>query len=66
MRKSADERNPERRAAVLREAETIFMRDVPYIPVLFYSNKNLVSSRLEGWIPNLRGANATRFLSLKP
>ena len=44
----------------------MFMRDLPYIPILFYSNKNLVSSQLEGWVPNLRGANATRFLSLKP
>jgi oligopeptide transport system substrate-binding protein len=66
MRKSGDERDPAKRAAILQEAETIFMRDLPYIPVLFYSNKNLVSTKLESWIPNLRGANPTRFLSLKP
>ncbi len=66
MRKSGEEKDLDRRAAILLEAEKMFMRDLPYIPILFYSNKNLVSSRLEGWVPNLRGANATRFLSLKP
>ncbi|MFL5169710.1 MAG: peptide ABC transporter substrate-binding protein [Microvirga sp.] len=66
MRKSGEEKDLDKRAAILLEAETVFMRDLPYIPILFYSNKNLVSSRLEGWVPNLRGANATRFLSLKP
>jgi oligopeptide transport system substrate-binding protein len=66
MRKSGEEKDLEKRAAILLEAEKIFMRDLPYIPILFYSNKNLISSKLEGWMPNLRGANATRFLSLKP
>jgi oligopeptide transport system substrate-binding protein len=66
MRKSGEEKDLDKRAAILLEAEKVFMRDLPYIPILFYSNKNLVSSRLEGWVPNLRGANATRFLSLKP
>jgi oligopeptide transport system substrate-binding protein len=66
MKKSDAEKDLSARAKVLLEAERIFMRDLPYIPILFYSNKNLVSAKLEGWIPNLRGANATRFLSLKP
>ncbi|HZX64384.1 MAG TPA: peptide ABC transporter substrate-binding protein, partial [Myxococcales bacterium] len=66
MKKSDAEKDLSARAKVLLEAEKIFMRDLPYIPILFYSNKNLVSAKLEGWIPNLRGANATRFLSLKP
>ena len=66
MRKSGEEKDLDKRAAILLEAETMFMRDLPYIPILFYSNKNLSRSKLEGWVPNLRGANATRFLSLKP
>lgn len=66
MRKSGEEKDMQKRAAILLEAEKLFMRDLPYIPILFYSNKNLVSPKLEGWIPNLRGANPTRFLSLKP
>ena len=28
------------------------MRDLPYIPILFYSDKNLVSPKLEGFVPN--------------
>lgn len=65
MRKAADERDLTKRAALLFQAETILMRDAPVIPVLFYAERNLVSPRLHGWVPNPRGAHATRFLSLQ-
>jgi oligopeptide transport system substrate-binding protein len=66
MKKAAEELDLEKRAKLLHDAEAIMMRDVPFVPVLYYSNRNLISSKLEGFIPNLRGANATRFMSLKP
>jgi oligopeptide transport system substrate-binding protein len=66
MRKSAAELNLGSRARILHAAESLLMRDVPFIPVLYYSNRNLISPKLSGFIPNLRGANATRFMSLKP
>lgn len=65
MRKAANERDLTKRAALLSQAETVLMRDVPVIPVLFYAERNLVSSRIEGWIPNARGAHPTRFLSFR-
>lgn len=55
-----------KRAAILREADSILAAEIPWIPVLYYSTKNLVSPKLMGFQQNLRGAIPTRFLSLKP
>lgn len=66
MKQAGGELDIEKRAKLLFGAESLIMQDLPYIPVLYYSNRNLISSKLEGYIPNLRGANATRFMSLKP
>ena len=66
MRRSSDELDLKTRAGILYQAEALIMRDLPLIPVLYYYNRNLISSKLEGFTPNLRGANATRFMSLKP
>jgi oligopeptide transport system substrate-binding protein len=64
MRKAAIETNAEERTKVLHAAEAIFMRDLPYIPVLYYGSKNIVSRKLQGWQPNLKDVHPTRFLSL--
>jgi oligopeptide transport system substrate-binding protein len=64
--KAAAETDLKKRAEILFQAETLFMRELPYIPLLYYGSKNLVSPRLSGWSTNLRDAHATRFLSLKP
>jgi oligopeptide transport system substrate-binding protein len=66
MRSAADDLNLESRARTLNAAEAMIMRDLPFIPLLYYSNRNLISAKLSGFIPNLRGANATRFMALKP
>jgi oligopeptide transport system substrate-binding protein len=66
MRSAADELDLARRAQILFRAEATVMRDVPFIPILHYSNRNLISAKLQGYIPNLRGANATRFMTLAP
>jgi len=66
MKKAGDELDLAKRAGILLEAERVIMRDLPYVPVLYYSNRNLISSKLDGFTPNLRGANATRFMRLKP
>jgi oligopeptide transport system substrate-binding protein len=64
MRRAATETNMEERTKVLLAAETIFMHDLPYIPVLYYGSKNLVSNKLQGWQTNLKDVHPTRFLSL--
>ena len=65
MKLATEELDLARRATILREADSIVIREEPWIPVLHYSTKNLVSPKLIGFEQNLRGAIPTRFLSLK-
>jgi oligopeptide transport system substrate-binding protein len=66
MKGAAAETDLAKRAAILARAEALIARDHPFVGILFYSNRNLISPKVEGFIPNLRGANATRFVSLRP
>lgn len=64
MRKAATETDMDERTKTLFAAETIFMRELPYIPVMYYGSKNIVSKKLAGWSTNLKDVHPTRFLSL--
>jgi oligopeptide transport system substrate-binding protein len=66
LQRGADELDLAKRAAVLREADAILAAEMPWIPLMYYSSKNLVSPKLVGFQQNLRGALPTRFMSLKP
>jgi oligopeptide transport system substrate-binding protein len=55
----------EARAKLLQQAEALFARDLPYIPLLYYSSHSLVSDKLKGWEDNIQDVHATRFLSLE-
>lgn len=65
MKSAARELNLEARAGILREAETLLLAEAPVAPLLFYTNRILISPKLSGFTPNLRGANATRFMSIR-
>lgn len=54
----------EKRAGILKQAETIFMRDLPYIPLLYYGSLSLVSNKLEGWQDNLLNIHPTRYMRI--
>jgi len=66
MKDAASETDIAKRAGLLAQAEALVARDHPFVGLLFYSNRNLISPKVDGFIPNLRGANPTRFVSLKP
>jgi len=55
----------EKRAELLRQAEEIAMKDMPYIPLLHYSSHTLVTDKLKGWEDNIQDVHPTRFLSLE-
>ncbi len=55
----------EERAKLLLEAEKIFMRDLPFIPLLYWSSINLVSPKVKGWEDNVQDVHATRWLSIE-
>ena len=63
MHKAAAEQDPEKRSALLHEAEAMFMRDVPYIPLMYYSSHSLVSPKLTGWVDNIQNRHLTRYLA---
>ncbi|GLS46069.1 peptide ABC transporter substrate-binding protein [Methylobacterium brachythecii] len=64
LNQAAAEREVGKRADMLFQAERIVVSELPWIPVLHYRSKALVSPRLHGIHPNLRNVAPTRFLSL--
>ncbi len=54
----------EARAGVLRQAEELFMRDLPFIPIYHYVNLELVSEKVEGWEDNIQGRHLTRYVRI--
>jgi oligopeptide transport system substrate-binding protein len=65
MNEASTETDVRRRIDLLKRAEEIFVRDLPWIPVLHFGTKNLVSPRLKGFSQNLRGVAPTRFLAIQ-
>ncbi|WP_457104281.1 peptide ABC transporter substrate-binding protein [Methylobacterium sp. P5_C11] len=64
MAKAAAARDLVRRADLLYDAESIALREMPWIPLMHYRSKALIAPRLHGYHPNLRNAAPTRFLRL--
>ncbi|MGH8261048.1 MAG: peptide ABC transporter substrate-binding protein, partial [Steroidobacteraceae bacterium] len=50
--RAAASADPQRRTALLEQAERLALRDQPLIPIYFYVNKHLVKPRVEGWYDN--------------
>ncbi len=53
------------RAALMHRAETIALRDMPYIPIYYYVTKNLVKNYVLGWMDNVKNVHPTRYLRMK-
>jgi oligopeptide transport system substrate-binding protein len=64
MQKAETTTDLKERAEVLRQAEELFLAEVPAIPILYYSSRSLVSSKLSGWEDNLLNKHLTRYVSL--
>ncbi len=54
----------EMRAGILREAEDLFMRDLPFIPLYHYVNLELVSQDIKGWEQNVVGRHLTKYVRI--
>ncbi len=52
------------RAELLARAEAQAMQDQPVIPIYYYVSKNLVSTRVTGWVDNARDVHRIRFMDL--
>ncbi|TYC51215.1 peptide ABC transporter substrate-binding protein [Rhodobacterales bacterium] len=54
----------EKRAEILKQAEEIFMRDLPFIPLMYYGSMNLVSDKVSGFEDNLLNIHPSRWISI--
>jgi oligopeptide transport system substrate-binding protein len=66
MAKAGGERDLGARARLMQQAEALLMRDQPMMPLLYYSSKNLISTRLKGWESNTLDRHLGRYLSIEP
>jgi oligopeptide transport system substrate-binding protein len=64
LRAAAETTDLAARAAILAEAEQIFLDNVPALPILYYSSRALVSDKVSGWEDNILDNHATRWLTL--
>jgi oligopeptide transport system substrate-binding protein len=57
---------PERRRAVLHEAEALLLDEQPYLVLLTYKSRNLVSPKLKGFEANVLDNHPGRYISIPP
>ncbi len=60
---AADGGKPEERMKDLSEAERVLVDEVGNIPLLYYSYKNIVSPKLQGFEDNVMDVHPSRFIS---
>ncbi|WP_230530827.1 peptide ABC transporter substrate-binding protein [Microvirga roseola] len=60
---AAKELDLEKRADIMKKAEAILMKDMPWIPIMYYGKSNLISPKIKGFVQNTRGVYPSRFLS---
>ncbi|HYC03675.1 MAG TPA: peptide ABC transporter substrate-binding protein [Azospirillaceae bacterium] len=65
LRRAALERDPDRRRALLAEAERKVLAEQAVIPVYTYATARLVNPRVKGWVDNPLDVHPTRFLSIE-
>ena len=56
--------DPEKRMRLLAEAEKVMVDDLAFIPLLFFSFHNIVSSRISGWEENVLDIHPSRFIGV--
>ncbi|MBL8578331.1 MAG: peptide ABC transporter substrate-binding protein [Mesorhizobium sp.] len=66
MKKAAVTNNIEERAGILKQAEEILLKELPIIPIMYYSSGSLVSDKLKGWEDNVMNVHGSRWLSIEP
>lgn len=59
------EADPDKRLDLLRQAEEIFLEDVPAFGIYFYVKQDLVKPWVEGYQPHLQGIHASRYFKVK-
>nr|WP_051953187.1 peptide ABC transporter substrate-binding protein [Methylocapsa aurea] len=66
MHAARRELSPERRSAILHQAEALILDEQPYLVLMTYRSTNLVSPKLRGWEQNALDAHHGRYISIAP
>jgi oligopeptide transport system substrate-binding protein len=66
VRSARQESNPDTRAELLMDAEELLVNSHAVIPLYFYVNKHLVSSRVAGWVDNPIDVHLSKYLRPNP
>jgi oligopeptide transport system substrate-binding protein len=66
MHEARVEGSPDRRRAILHEAEALLLDEQPDLVLLTYKSRNLVSPKLKGWEENVRDNHPGRYISIAP
>jgi oligopeptide transport system substrate-binding protein len=63
----AAEREPDasKRAAMLKQAESLAQKDMPWLPIRFASQTELVTPKVGGYVPNAADYNRSRWLWIR-
>jgi oligopeptide transport system substrate-binding protein len=65
MLEQAQTSDQAKRMQLMRQAERIALDQEAWAPIYFYVSKNLVSTKLEGWVPNAKKTHRARWMALK-
>lgn len=65
LAQSDNEKDAEKRTALLMKAEKVALEDDAFAPVFFYTNRNLVNPRITGWVDNVNDHHRSRYLCTK-
>jgi oligopeptide transport system substrate-binding protein len=57
--------DPRKRMLLLAKAEKVMIDDLAFIPLLYFSYHNIVSSRVTGWEENVLDVHPSRFVSVR-
>ncbi len=62
MRQAETTLDQKKRTALMQQAEAILLRDMPLIPIYYYTTQHLVSPGIKGWEDNVMDVHPSRFL----
>lgn len=62
MARANNEKDAQKRAKMMQDAEAIVLREHGFMPMWFLTNRNLVSPRVTGWVDNAVDIHRARYL----
>jgi oligopeptide transport system substrate-binding protein len=63
--KASTEADPKARMKMLSDAEALMVKDLAIMPLLFYTNRNIVMSKVKGFHENVMDIHPSRFITIE-